>query len=66
MADEISSAADENLAIRYEMEQLTFRQDGKSLGYCRRKLGDWSDPSVKAAVVLLLHGAGERGDNNWS
>lgn len=66
MTDEISASADENLAVRYHMEQLTFRQDGKSLGYCRRQFGDWSDPKKKAAVVLLFHGAGERGDNNWS
>ena len=34
--------------------------------YCKKKVGNWSDPLEKAAVILFLHGAGERGSDNSS
>ncbi len=56
----------ENLAQVYQMEQKVFKNaDGKSLNYCRKAVGDWSTVE-KVPVLLFLHGAGERGANNWS
>ena len=55
-----------NLAIHYGMEQKTFQgKSGKVLNYCRKESGDWSKVD-KVPVLIFLHGAGERGDNNWS
>ena len=34
--------------------------------YCKKKVGNWDNPREKAAVVLFLHGAGERGSDNSS
>ena len=46
------------------MEQCVYTSaDGKKLNYCRRQFGNAGKDS---AVVLFLHGAGERGDNNYS
>lgn len=59
-------AENKNLAELYGFEQVSFQQNGEKIGYCRKKTGDWSDPAKKAAVLLFLHGAGERGDNNFS
>ena len=56
----------ENLAIRYGMEQKNFKgKNGNVLNYCRKEIGNWSKVD-KVPVVIFLHGAGERGDNNWS
>lgn len=54
----------ENRVVKLGMEQKTFQSpDGAKLNYCIRKTGDWfaMDP---AAVLLFLHGAGERGSDN--
>ncbi|MDA7881313.1 prolyl oligopeptidase family serine peptidase [Akkermansiaceae bacterium] len=45
-----------------EMEAAIHEKNGKSLPYRWTKTGD----SEKPALVLFLHGAGERGDNNKS
>ncbi len=53
----------DSLASKYKMEQLLFKtDDGRTMNYCRREM-NW-DQSGKAAVVLFLHGAGERGNDN--
>ena len=52
------------LNVKYGMEQCVYTSaDGKKLNYCRRQFGNAGKDS---AVVLFLHGAGERGDNNYS
>jgi predicted peptidase len=52
------------LNVKYGMEQCVYTSaDGKKLNYCRRQFGTAGKDS---AVVLFLHGAGERGDNNYS
>ena len=54
----------ENLAVKLGMEQKMFRSpDGAILNYCVRKTGDWSGNDAPA-VLLFLHGAGERGNDN--
>lgn len=34
--------------------------------YCKKRVGNWNDRMQKASVILFLHGAGERGDDNSS
>ncbi len=52
------------LTEAYKMTQSVFTdKDGGTLNYCRREIGDWKQPQ-KAAVLLFLHGSGERGDDN--
>lgn len=47
---------------KYGMEQCVYvSAEGKKLNYCRRQFGK---AGKESAVVLFLHGAGERGDNN--
>ena len=53
----------DSLVQRYKMTQSVFCDGDKKLNYCFRKTGDWASAG-KAAVVLFLHGAGERGDDN--
>jgi len=54
----------ENLAMKLGMEQKVFHaQDGAMLTYCIRKTGKWSENDAPA-VLLFLHGAGERGNDN--
>ena len=54
----------ENLAVKLGMEQKVFRStDGAMLNYCVRKTGGCSGNDAPA-VLLFLHGAGERGDDN--
>ena len=54
----------ENLAVKLGMKQKVFRlPDGEMLNYCVRKTGDWSGNDAPA-VLLFLHGAGERGNDN--
>lgn len=54
----------ENLARKLGMEQKTYcSADGGTLNYCIRKTGDLQSRE-KAAVMMFLHGAGERGDDN--
>jgi predicted peptidase len=49
---------------KYEMTQCVYvSPEGKKLNYCRRQFGN---AGKESAVVLFLHGAGERGDNNYS
>ncbi|BDS07753.1 hypothetical protein NT6N_27930 [Oceaniferula spumae] len=45
-----------------EMEKATLEKDGNSLPYQWTRTGDGDSPSL----VLFLHGAGERGNNNRS
>lgn len=53
----------DSLAVKYNMEQMQYKtSDGKVLNYCRREM-NWDQPG-KAAVLLFLHGAGERGADN--
>ena len=54
----------ENLAVKLGMKQKEFRSpDNEMLNYCVRKTGDWSGNNAPA-VLLFLHGAGERGNDN--
>ena len=54
----------ENLALKLGMKQKVFHSNnGGTLNYCIRKTGDWSGID-KSAVLLFLHGAGERGSDN--
>ena len=54
----------ENLAVKLRMKQKVFRSpDSEMLNYCVRKTGDWSGNNAPA-VLLFLHGAGERGNDN--
>ena len=54
----------ENLAEKYAMEQKIFAgSNGLDLPYCRKVVGK-PDANGKYPVVLLLHGAGERGTDN--
>ncbi|MBR2373692.1 MAG: prolyl oligopeptidase family serine peptidase [Lentisphaeria bacterium] len=58
-------ADQETLAGKYGMEQCVYKSsNGKLLKCCRREMN--YDKSGKAAVLLFLHGAGERGDDNTS
>ena len=58
-------ADQETLAGKYGMEQCVYKSSsGKLLKCCRREMN--YDKSGKAAVLLFLHGAGERGDDNTS
>lgn len=53
----------DSLVEKYKMEQMLFKtEDGRTMNYCRREM-NWDQPG-DAAVVLFLHGAGERGDDN--
>lgn len=53
-----------NRAKELGMEQMTFRaSDGTDLNYCSKKTGDWNQ-SAPAALLVFLHGAGERGSDN--
>ena len=55
----------ENLAQKLAMTQKTFHSpDGGMLNYCLRKTGNPADPG-KAALMMFLHGAGERGEDNY-
>ncbi len=55
----------ENLAQKLAMTQKTFHSpDGGMLNYCLRKTGNPADPE-KAALMMFLHGAGERGEDNY-
>lgn len=55
----------ENLAQKLAMAQKTFHSpDGGMLNYCLRKTGNPADPG-KAALMMFLHGAGERGEDNY-
>ncbi|MBQ9789513.1 MAG: phospholipase [Lentisphaeria bacterium] len=57
---------DNDLLKRCGVTQSQFKgSNGKVLNYCRKEAGDWSKVE-KVPLVLFLHGAGERGDNNWS
>ena len=48
------------------MEQAVFTgKDGRELKYCAKFIGPWFSGGT-ASVVLFLHGAGERGDDNVS
>lgn len=52
-----------SLAVRYKMEQCRYqKEDGRIMNYCRRKM-NWEQNGA-AAVLIFLHGAGERGDDN--
>ena len=54
----------ENLAVKLGMQQKVFRSpDGAALNYCVRKTGDRSG-NAAPAVLMFLHGAGERGNDN--
>ena len=54
----------ENLAVKLGMQQKVFRStDGALLNYCVRKTGGCSGNDAPA-VLLFLHGAGERGNDN--
>ena len=56
--------SEENLARKLGMAQKTFHApDGGILNYCMRKTGNPGDPSG-AALLMFLHGAGERGMEN--
>lgn len=53
----------ESRAVKYAMEQCVYTApDGKKIKYCRRQM----NPELPGAtsVLLFLHGAGERGDDN--
>ena len=53
----------DSLPVKYGMEQVQYKTaDGQVLNYCRREM-NWEQPG-KAAVLLFLHGAGERGSEN--
>lgn len=55
----------ENLAQKLAMTQKTFHSpDGGMLNYCLRKTGNPADLE-KAALMMFLHGAGERGEDNY-
>ena len=59
----ISTPDPGTLAADHGMEQCVYRtDDGKTLNCCRRKMN--YDLPGKAAVLLFLHGAGERGNDN--
>ena len=51
-----------NHARKYGFEQVQFA----GMKYCKKKVGNWDNRLEKAAVILFLHGAGERGDDNSS
>ena len=54
----------ENLVVKLGMKQKVFRSpDGTMLNYCVRKTGDWLGNDAPA-ILLFLHGAGERGNDN--
>ena len=58
------SSNNENLAVKYAMEQCEYTApDGKKLKYCRRQMN--GELPGATSVLLFLHGAGERGDNNY-
>lgn len=58
--------SEKNLAELLKMEQKVFAgSNGENLNYCRREMGN-RKAGEKIPVVIFLHGAGERGDNNWS
>lgn len=53
----------DSLVTKYQMEQVTYKTaDNTTMNYCRRQM-NWEQPG-KAAVLLFLHGAGERGNCN--
>lgn len=53
----------ESRACKYKMEQCVYNApDGKKMNYCRRELN--AELPGKTPVLLFLHGAGERGDDN--
>lgn len=53
----------DSLVSKYKMEQMLYKtDDGRTMNYCRREM-NWDQPG-KAAVLLFLHGAGERGNDN--
>lgn len=49
-------------ARKYGFEQVEYG----GMKYCKKKVGSWNNRMEKAAVILFLHGAGERGDDNSS
>ena len=54
----------ENLAQKLGMTRKTFHSpDGGILNYCFRKTGNPADQG-KPALMMFLHGAGERGSEN--
>lgn len=54
----------ENLAEKYGMEQKSFQSsNGLLLPYCRKVVGK-AGSNGKYPIVMLLHGAGERGTDN--
>lgn len=56
--------ATENLAEKYGMEQKSFTgSNGLLLPYCRKVIGG-KESNLKKPIVMLLHGAGERGTDN--
>jgi predicted peptidase len=62
--EEKMSTNNENLAVKYAMEQCEYTApDGKKLKYCRRQMNAALPGAT--SVLLFLHGAGERGDNNY-
>lgn len=53
----------DSLPVKYKMEQVVLTtEDGRTMNYCRRKM-NWDLPG-EPAVLLFLHGAGERGNDN--
>ena len=55
----------QGLADKYEVEQREHRSELGVIKYCRKVIG-CATATRPACVVLLFHGAGERGDNNES
>ncbi len=51
-----------SLAAKMGFQQM----DVFGLKYCKKRVGNWDNPLEKAAVILFLHGAGERGSDNSS
>ncbi|MDD3153910.1 MAG: hypothetical protein PHS41_03510, partial [Victivallaceae bacterium] len=59
-AERVDSMTQQEVLERYRVEQKTF----DDLRYCEKVFH--SDPKTAPAVLLFLHGAGERGENNVS
>ena len=58
------SVNNENLAVKYAMEQCEYTSsENRKLKYCRRQMNQ--ELPGATSVLLFLHGTGERGDNNF-
>ena len=58
-----TALTEESLPVKYGMKQLVYTaEDGRSINYCCREM-NWEQPG-EPAVMMFLHGAGERGNNN--